>query len=265
MQIKLHSKFNFLSWGVIILFLFTTPVWADLYYEMTSTEYSSTPGGETTKVDYEKGYIKSDRMKSEDLTNKEATIIRLDKGLVWEIDHNRKIYSQVTFAELEELYSQQEATMKESQEHMAEMMESLPPEQRAMMEKHMQQAMEMQAATSKPPEVTKTGKKDKILGYTCQQYKMSWSNMTWDMWVSEEIVPEIDFSKFYKGLGMVGPLAEGFSEVNGLPLKMVVETEAAGTHSRTTTETTKVKTKKISDDEFELPKGYTEVPYGQGD
>jgi hypothetical protein len=263
MQVKSRSKFHFLFSGAIILFLFTTPVWADLYYEMTSTEYSSTPGGETTKVDYEKGYVKSDRMKSEDLTNKEATIIRLDKGLVWEIDHNKKIYSQMTFAELEELYSQQEAAMKESQEHMAEMMESLPPEQRAMMEKHMQQAMEMQAATSKPPEVTKTGKKDKILGYTCQQYKVNWAGTAWDMWVSDEIVPEIDFSKFYQGLGMMGHVAKAFSEAKGIPLKMVIENEVGETHSRTTAEMTQVKTTRISDGEFELPKGYQEVAHGE--
>lgn len=265
MQVKLHSKFNLLSWGVIILFLFTTPAWADLYSETTNTEYSSTPGGETTEVDHQKGYAKSDRMRNEDLTDKQATIIRLDKDLVWEIDHNKKTYSQVTFAELEQLYRQQEVAMKQSQEQMTKMMESLPPEQRAMAEKQMQQAMEAQAAMAKPPEVTKTGKKDKILGYTCQQYKVSWANMTLDMWVSEEIAPEIDFSKFYGGLLMAGPLAEGLSEIKGVPLKTVMETEAAGTHSRYISEVTKLKTKKISDSEFELPKGYREVPYGQGE
>jgi hypothetical protein len=265
MQVKFRSESKVFLWGIVILFLFATSVWADLYYEMTSTEYSSTPGGETTKVDYEKGYVKSDRMKSDDLTNKQATIVRLDRELVWEIDHNKKIYSQVTFAELEELYSQQEATMKESQEQMAEMMESLPPEQRAMMEKHMQQAMEMQGAMSKPPEVTKTGKKDKILGYTCQQYKVNWAGTAWDMWVSDEIVPEIDFSKFYQGLGMMGHVAKAFSEAKGIPLKMVIESEAGETHSRTTAEMTQVKTTRISDGEFELPKGYQEVSHGQED
>jgi flagellar biosynthesis GTPase FlhF len=263
MQVKLHSKFNFLSGGIIILFLLVTAVWADIYYEMTSTDYSSTPGGETTEVDHQEAYVKSDRMKSEDLTDKQATIIRLDKELIWEIDHSKKTYSQVTFAELEELYRQQEAAMKQSQQQMTKMMESLPPEQRAMAEKQMQQAMEAQAAMAKPAKVTKTGKKDKILGYTCQQYKVSWANMTWDMWVSEEVAPEIDVSKFYKGLIMAGPLGEGLSEVKGAPLKTVLETEMAGTHSRYISEVTKVKTKKISDDEFELPKGYREVPYGQ--
>jgi len=265
MQVRFRSEFKVFLWGMVILFLFTTPVWGDLYSETTITEYSSTPGGETTEVDHQKGYAKSDRMRSEDLTDKQATIIRLDKDLIWEIDHNKKTYSQVTFAELEELYRQQEVAMKQSQEQMTKMMESLPPEQRAMAEKQMQQAMEAQAAMAKPPEVVKTGKKDKILGYTCQQYKLSWANMTFDMWVSEEIAPEIDFSKFYRGLLMGGPLAEGLSEIKGVPLKTVMETEAAGTQSRYISEVTKLKTKKISDSEFELPKGYREVPYGQGE
>ena len=38
-------------------------------------------------METERGYMKSDRMRIDDLTNKETTIIRLDKELIWDIDH----------------------------------------------------------------------------------------------------------------------------------------------------------------------------------
>lgn len=268
MQVKLHSKFNLLSWGVIILFLLTTPVWADLYYEMTTTEYSQTPGGESTKVDEQKGYIKSDRMKTEEVTDNQATIIRLDKELIWQVDHNAKTYSQITFAELEELSGQQAAAMKEAQEHMEEMkkmLESMPPEQREMMEQQMQQAMQMQSAMSEPPKVTKTGKKEKILGHTCEEYRFEWGAMNWDMWTCEEIVPDIDFSRFYQGFEVAKPMMEELTKIKGFPLKTIMTTGMAGTTSRTTSEVTKLKTKTIKSSEFELPQGYRQVLHGQGD
>jgi len=263
MQVKLHSKFNLLSWGVIILFLFTTPVWADLYFEMTDTDYSSTPGGETTEVDHEKGYIKSDRMKIDDLTNKKTTIVRLDKELVWEIDHNEKTYTQISFAELEEKISREMSRPPVSPEQMAqmeEMMKSMPPEQRQMMEQSMEMARGAQTAFTEPPEVIQTGKKKKILGYTCELVKVSFGKiMTWEMWVSKEIASDIDFSKFSLGLGMPKPMAEGFSKIKGFPLKTVQESKMTGTYHKSTSEATKLKTKKISDKEFELPKGYKKV------
>jgi len=268
MQIQSGSTFRALFLVVVILFLFTTLVEADLYYEETTTNYSSTPGGEKTIVETGNGYIKSDRMKTEDLTNKTAIIVRLDKELIWNMDHNQKTYSEVTFAELEELSQQQAAAMKESQEQMEEMkkmLESMPPEQRAMMEKQMQQAMQMQDAMSEPPEVTKTGKKSKILGYDCEQYRFKWGAMTWDMWVSDQIVPDIDFSRFYQGFEVAKPMMEELAKIKGFPLKTIIMTGVAGTTSKNTSEVTKVSTKTISNSEFELPQGYRQVPHGGGD
>jgi hypothetical protein len=267
---KVKSMFR---WGLLVTVALTvllgfTPLWADLYYEMTTTEYSQTPGGESTKVDEQKGYIKSDRMKMEEVTDDQATIIRLDKELVWQVDHNAKTYSEITFAELEELSGQQAAAMKEAQEHMEEMkkmMESMPPEQKAMMEQQMQQSMQMQSAMGEAPKVTKTGKREKILGYTCEEYKFEWGAMNWEMWTCKEIIPDIDFSRFYQGLEVAEPMMEELTKIKGFPLKTIITTVVAGTTSRSTSEVTKVKTERISNSEFELPKGYQQVLHGQGD
>jgi hypothetical protein len=267
---KVRSMFR---WGLLVsvalmVLLGFTPLWADLYYEMTTTEYSQTPGGESTKVDEQKGYIKSDRMKMEEVTDNQATIIRLDEELVWQVDHNAKTYSQITFAELEALSGQQEAAMKEAQEQMEEMkemLESMPPEQRAMMEQQMQQAMQMQSAMSEPPKVTKTGKKEKILGYTCEEYKFEWGPINWDMWTCEEVVPDIDFSRFYQGFEGAKAMTEELAKIKGFPLKTIMTTGMAGTTTRNTSVVTKIKTERIKSSEFELPKGYRQVSHDQWD
>lgn len=268
MKVKSMFRCGFLVSVALTVLLGFTPLWADLYYEMTTTEYSQTPGGESTTVDQQKGYIKSDRMKMEEVTDNQATIIRLDEELVWQVDHNAKTYSQITFAELEELSGQQAAAMKESQERMEEMkkmLDSMPPEQRAMMEHQMQQAMQMQSAMSEPPKVTKTGKKEKILGHTCEEYRFEWGAMNWDMWTCEEIVPDIDFSRFYQGFEVAKPMMEQLAKIKGFPLKTIMTTGMAGTTSKTTSEVTKLKTNTIKNSEFELPQGYRQVSHSQWD
>ncbi|MFQ5868437.1 MAG: DUF4412 domain-containing protein [Candidatus Zixiibacteriota bacterium] len=264
MQVKFRSEFKLLLWGIVILFLFTTPVWADLYYEQTTTDYSSTPGGEKTIVETGKGYVKSDKMKTEDLTNRQAMIIRLDKELIWEVDHDKKTYSEMTFEELEKMAAEGMSAPQmsaEERQQMEEMLKSMPPEQREMMEKMMGGMMETGESMFEP-KVTPTGKKEKLLGYTCEIVDVTFgAGITGKFWVSDKILSEIEYSKFLQRMPSQTSAMEEFSKMKGFPLKSVTETRMGMIQSKSTSVVTKLKTKKIGDQEFEIPKGYKKVAF----
>ncbi|UCF71639.1 MAG: DUF4412 domain-containing protein [candidate division WOR-3 bacterium] len=228
---------------------------ADVMYEMTST----TSGMMGMKAETQmRVFVKGDRSLTEMTAENPMTgpmsdtkIIRLDKGVIWSIDHENEKYS----------------------EHSLETMSGAT-------EEYEETEMEM-------PElkVFRTGEKKQILKKDCEQVIVSMESageegkMTFKqtMWVTKEIPGYKEIQEFQKqmaesGLGsssaMMGPNKKNYeefqkkiSEIDGFPLEIDMDITMGGegmsftmtTHS----EVTKIETKPINDRVFEIPAGYS--------
>ncbi len=227
---------------------------ADVMYEMTS----STSGMMGMKAETQmRVFVKGDRSLTEMTAENPMTgpmsdtkIIRLDKGVIWSIDHENEKYS----------------------EHSLETMTGAT-------EEYEETEMEM-------PElkVVRTGEKKRILQKDCEQVVVSMESagekgkMTFKqtMWVTKEIPGYKEIQEFQRqmaesGLGssaMMGPNKKNYeefqkriSEIDGFPLEIDMDITMGGdemsftmtTHS----EVTKIETKPINDRVFEIPAGYS--------
>ena len=105
----------------------------------------------------EKSFYKSGKMKNVNLTENKSMIFRFDKGLTWDIDHNDKTYSEMTFEQMQE-------GMKNAKNQMAEAMKDMDPQQREMMKKMMGKKMDTMFGDSDTPMISfkNTSKKKTI-------------------------------------------------------------------------------------------------------
>jgi hypothetical protein len=228
---------------------------ADVMYEMNST----TSGMMGMKAETQmRVFVKGDRSLTEMTaenpmvgTMTDTKIIRLDKGLIWSVDHENKQYAEHSL----------KATTGATEEYEETQME-MPDLQ-----------------------VVKTGETKKILDKDCEQIIVSMEStgddgkMTFKqtMWVTEEIPGYKEIQNFQRqmaesGLGsssaMMGPNKKNYeefqkkiSEIEGFPLEIDMEMIMGGegmsmtmiTHS----EVTKIETKPINDKVFEIPSGYS--------
>jgi len=223
-------------------------------YEMTSaTEGMMGMKGETQMRVFVKGDRSLTEMAADDAmagSMSDTKIIRLDKGVIWSIDHENKEYTQ---------YSLKEMT--------GEPVESEEP------------AMEMPEV-----KVVRTGNKKKILNKDCEEIIVTMeaagdegsATFKQTMWVTNEIPGYKEIQDFQKhmsesGLGsssMMGPNKKNYdefqqkiSEIEGFPLEMIMEMSMGGgvmSFTMTTrSEVTKIETTPINDKVFEIPAGYS--------
>ena len=111
------------------------------------------------------------------------------------------------------------------------------------------------AVLTEPPKVEKTGKKEVIAGYTCEDWKVTSKSSRADMCVAEGI-KWIDLSD----LGMTSPevaLAAAASDLNHFPLRVVAYDDRNVETSRM--EATKIEKKKLDDTRFAVPPDYQVV------
>lgn len=146
------------------------PASADVTMRMKLTE---DVGSETPEVSKGVTYITSDRMAQRSDTGSEESdkdvIFRADRDLMWFVDHEDKTYRQVDRASIDAFAAKMNAAMAKMKEQMA----SLPPEQRAMMEKNMGAMMPGAAETKPAPtvEYRKTTESKSISGFDCTKYE----------------------------------------------------------------------------------------------
>lgn len=92
-----------------------------------------------------------------------STIIRLDKNIMYFLDHNKKVYNEMPIGELGEILS---SAIPESE---------LPEEERAKAEEFMKGITE--ALMQAEAKVTETGEKKKIKRWNCRKYVMKMKMM----------------------------------------------------------------------------------------
>ena len=189
----------------------------------------------------------------------EVTIMRLDREKVYHLDPEKKTYSEMTFAELEEAAKKASAEMNS---HMAEMqakMKDMPEAQRQMMEKMMGGKIAGMMSEGKI-EVSGPGEKKTISGYSCAKFAATKDGKDYvTIWATKDIkgfdVLRKDWEQFSSKMMSMVPngkgLADAFKKVEGV----AIQTDMAGI----TTLVTKVEQQSTPASQFEVPAGYTKV------
>jgi hypothetical protein len=175
-------------------------------------------------------------------STKSVQITRLDKGLIWDIDLDKKKYTETSFEEMKKMFEEMEKAIPEA--------ESLKTEKEAVPEPKV--------------EVSVTGKKKKIGGYPCEQaiIKMTMEGedeqsgekqtfiITNEMWLTKDFPAEKEIkefaSKMSQKLGMeqgyeqgmlsaftrfgvdVNQISKEMEKVEGFPILQTITMEAEG-------------------------------------
>jgi GLPGLI family protein len=190
----------------------------------------------------------------------QATIFRLDKEMIYQVDKQKKEYSEMTFAEFEAFAKKTSSEMDTKMSAMKKQLEGMPPEQRKMMEKMMGGAG-IGAKTDAQIDVMKTTEKKTINGYSCIKYAMQENGKEIGSVWTTTAVPDFntmqkDIIEFAKRMAAQMPMkgaqiAAAMMKIGGF----AIQTTIFGV----TTMVTKLEKKSIPASEFEIPAGYKKV------
>jgi hypothetical protein len=230
----------------------STP-YADVMYEMVSTsEGMMGMKGETNMRIFVKGDRSITEMTADDPTGGKMTdtkIIRLDKGVIWAIDHEKKTYTEIAI-------EQEKPSVGTSEEEIA-----MPD-----------------------IKVVRTGETKKILNKDCEEVIVTMdieneegaTKLEQTMWVTTDFPGYKEIQEFQSHMSGSGSMSSSMmggnkktfeefqkktSEIEGFPLEIDMEMiMGAGGMSfsfLTHSEVTKIETNPISDKVFEIPAGYS--------
>jgi len=261
-QLIQFSAYLFLM--VLILGCFNTIIFAqnkfEGYWEQTTVRKSNMPMQPKEVTEKEKTFYKPGKVKTMNLTTEKETIIRLDKELMWTIDHNDKSYTEVTFAQMQEGMQKMQSAMKEE-------MKDVSPEDRKMMEKFMGKKLGKMFGSDEPSleiAVKRTGETKKILGYECEQVFLNLNDEPMmEMWITDKYNLGNDFLEVYQKIGwMKGKLSEDAEKIQGIPLTNKITIDMGMGKMESESQVTKLVKTSVSDNEFEVPKGYKKKSSG---
>jgi len=216
-------------------------------------------------------YFQKNKVK---FVHKDASMIfNVDEGTMCFVKPDNKQYWCGTPQEMRKAIEDATKSMMEEQ------MKNVPPEQREMMKKYMEQAQKKETPKKEiSVKVKKTGDKATVAGYSGTKYRILVDGkLTEELWIAPKITigTEIDrkkWEKMQKAMAEIGGAEAGYSaseeyldvmEEGGV-IKSIAyyEKDAKGV-----TVATKIEKKKIPASEFQVPKGYKKVSlnevYGQ--
>ncbi len=224
---------------------------------------SATSGGALgDRVISSLSYYMPHKFKSTTLDMGNATIVRLDKKMIYQIDTNEKTYSEMTFDEWEAEMKKMGQKMDAQMDELQKKMENMPEEQRKMMEQMTGSQMAGKKNKDAKIDVTKTGESKQIAGMGCTKYSVTKDGKeAIALWATKDLkgyeAMRKDMEEFGARMmasdfqGMKG-LAEAIKKVDGFPM----ETDMQG---GVKIEVTKVQRKDIAANEFDVPSGFTKV------
>lgn len=239
--------------ALTLLICFASGLYGDVMYEMVSTsEGMMGMKGETNMRIFVKGERSLTEMTAENPmggTMTDTKIIRLDKGVIWSIDHDKKQYKETKIAQ------------------------------------EMQTAPEQEGDVQVPDvQVIRTGEKKTILGKECEEVIVTMqvgdeegtSTLKQTMWVTKGIPGYQEIQNFQKQMTGSGSMSASMmggdrktfeefqrktGEIEGFPLvidmEMTMDAQGMAMTFKTHSEVTKVETTPISDKVFEIPAGYS--------
>jgi hypothetical protein len=224
-------------------FAFSAPALNASAQDLTIT-FKSSDGGTSTN------YYSKDRVRAS--SGRSDTILEFATGKLITVDHQKKEYSEITFAEMD-------AMMKAQAQRMEEAMANVPANMREQMAK-------MMGGMAADATVTKGGTKT-IAGYSCQEYTVTMgANLTMELCNTTALAPPFDPAHASKLSRVSVPplqgadkLAKKLAEVQGIGLSQRTTTNVMGHKTETSSEATEVKKGSIPADVFAVPAGYKQV------
>lgn len=173
--------------GMLSLFLLSSPLLAGVYMSGIVKD-----DGKTENMEM---YVQPDRMRFETMTDhgKQIVIYRDDLKKFWVVNDGK--YMEMTEEDMKEMGQQMDEAMKK----MEQQMQSLPPEQRKMMEKMMKGKMgeKMGMPQESKTEWEKIGS-EKVKDWECTKYKSNDGKTVWTAQPEELGVTKNDFQVFEK-------------------------------------------------------------------
>ncbi len=143
-------------------------------------------------------YYSSEKVRTGDSVNE--TIMDYAAGKIVSIDHKKKEYSEITFAEMEAGLKAAAAKMDEANAQMQQQMASMPPAMREKME-------QMMGGAASAVTVTKGGTRQ-VAGYTCQDYTLAMGQaMTMKMCATTALQYPLDYRKYQALAGSAAGMA----------------------------------------------------------
>ncbi|OGC02414.1 hypothetical protein A2V82_02180 [candidate division KSB1 bacterium RBG_16_48_16] len=181
-------------------------------------------------------YLKNGKMCIEsEAEDAPEILIDFNSGIVRNVMHDKKAYMEMNIDEL------------------SEQMKSI--------QSKMQQAG-LQTDEGQQAEIKKTGKKQKINGFTCEQYVRDEGDETSEYWMTKDVTFQDLFgsdSKYMKTvekmMSMDKMAGKGYYDLGGYPV-LIIEKDP---HSTTTTETMKIEKTKVADSKYKVPENYKKM------
>jgi Domain of unknown function (DUF4412) len=223
--------------AVLALAVFAFPASAE---DLTLT-FKSTDGGSATH------YFSKDRIRMNG--GKTDTIMEFASGKIVTIDHQKKEYSEMTVAEIDE-------AMKAMAAQTEQAMAQVPPQMREQMAK-------MMGGAAAEVTVTK-GETKTLAGYSCQSYTVAMgASMTQETCNTTALTPPFDPANFQKLTRISIPMIQGMdkfikkmSEIQGIALQTRTTMSMMGRKTDTGMEATEIRKGAIAAEVFSTPAGY---------
>ncbi len=195
-------------------------------------------------------YYSKDRIRMNN--GRTDTILELASGKIVNIDNQKKEYSEMTVAEIDE-------AMKAMSAQMEQAMANVPPQMREKM-------AGMMGGAGTEATVTK-GATRTIAGYPCQTWTIAMgATMTQETCNSTALTPPFDPANFQKLSRISIPMMQGMdkmfkkmSEIQGISLMHHTTMNMMGRKTDTSSEATEIKKGAIAADVFAIPSGYKQV------
>lgn len=189
-------------------------------------------------------------------------IVRLDREVIWTLNPAKKEYSEMTFAQMEDMAKKAGGKMDAAMARMREQMRNMPEEQRKMVEKMMGSKMPgMSAESDAPVQVDNTGEKKTIAGFGCTKYVVRQGDQVLStLWVTKDVKGFAELAEDWKAFSRrMAALAQRFAKelseaslrIDGFP----IQSEVGGV----VTTVTKLERRATPASEFEIPSGYKKV------
>lgn len=191
---------------------------------------------------------------------KNSVIIRLDKEKMLMVDHGKRTYQEMTFAEMETMMKGVNSKMQEAMKQMEKELAGMPAEQRKIVEQIMGKNPMPMVKEEKKTDVKKTGETKKIGNYTCTKYVLKEADEdVATIWATKDIgdfkTIQRDMEEFGRRMAAMMPenLTSRVDSATALIDGFPVRTEMKDGTSMTVTSVEKHSTPAS---EFEAPSGY---------
>ncbi len=227
---------------------------ADTVIEQESNGLVGSTSGEKRRQTL---YIKGDRLRLVDEEAGVDCVVRLDKKVIWEIDHKNKKYVETHFSYFEANRRERERNrlnlIKALNERFAGMQRRTLAARRGFLLDENEKVIEKITAGTE-----QTGRTAEIAGHKCRQVLIKEdARLVFELWLTDEIKLPQSVIRFYRDSGMLSePVRKELDELKGFPLKVVAHIDVGVLQVKVEAEATKVEERGLKDEDFELPEGY---------